>query len=116
MSIETTENFWQALNEFVEPVKTGVIYRLYYDESGDPLYYSMEDLPGLYLDIDQETYSRGLSNIKVINGSIVVIKPKSVSHKMMPSSKGMGIPCSRNNICIVVSEDDPHTKWEKKLV
>ena len=54
MSEMTEAEFWAALapQEIV-----AVTYRLYYDDLGYPLFYSMEDLPGKYIDIDQTTYT-----------------------------------------------------------
>ena len=49
-------------------------YRLYYDENGFPLFYSTEDLPGLYVKVDQQTFLSGPKSIRVIDGKIVETK------------------------------------------
>ena len=49
----TDEEFWQALRDMPEP--RPVDYRIYYNEQGELLFYSMEDVPGTYLTIDAGT-------------------------------------------------------------
>ena len=108
---ETTENFWLALTEPVpEPVP--IFFRLYYNERGEPVSYSMEDLPGNYIEIDAETYQRSSQRVRVIAGKLVHIMPKKSTSKLMPGPAGT--PCSVENISIVVAEDQPHIKWSLK--
>ena len=47
------EEFWAILHAMPEPQP--VSWRLYYDESGEPVTYSMEELPGTYIEVDAET-------------------------------------------------------------
>jgi hypothetical protein len=56
MSQETTDNFWQAIKEFHWPEPEPIFFRLYYKEDGSPIVYTMEDLPGNYIDVDRDTY------------------------------------------------------------
>jgi hypothetical protein len=111
MSNETTKNFWEAFlsQPAAEPPK--IFYRLYHDDRGYPLFYSMEDVPGTYIEIDLETYQKGDSQIRVIDGKIVetVWRPTS---KLVPSSTGF--PCHPDNVAIIVAEDQPHIKWRKR--
>ena len=41
MSNSTNDNFWLALSQYVPPDVHDPIYRLYYNELGDVLFYSM---------------------------------------------------------------------------
>ena len=74
------QEFWAILNSIPEPAP--VFYRLYYDELGHPVCYTMEDLPGKYIDIDQETYLLASHNVRVINNTLVKIKPKVIVQKL----------------------------------
>lgn len=112
MSQETTDNFFAAwgINQS-EPLP--VFYRLYYNEQGLPLYYSMEDLPGNYIEIDQDLYSRSPTNVRVVDGKLHIIVQKHIIPKLVPGQEH-GIACSPQDICIVVGDAQPHIKWSLK--
>jgi hypothetical protein len=105
---DTTDNFWSAwLIPAEEPKNT--YCRLYHDDHGVPLFYSVEDLPGNYIDIDGATYFESSMNVRVINGKIVRIEPKVVTYKLMPGDAGT--PCHPTDVSVVVDIAQPHTKW-----
>ena len=109
MSSELTEQeFWGALAAMPEPQP--IFYRLYYNDDGTLICYSMEDLPGNYIDIDQETYSRSPGNIKVVAGKLIEIILANTVTQMQPNLDN-GLPCDPRDICVVVSVVDPHIKW-----
>jgi hypothetical protein len=112
MSKETTENFWAALAEPLTP-PAPVFYRLYYTDQGLPLYYSQEDLPGDYIEIDQVMFSQTPTNIRVVNGKIITIQPSIVTTKLTPCADS-GVACDVRDVCIIVDSAQPHTKWNKK--
>jgi hypothetical protein len=103
----TEEEFWAILHNAPEP--TPVSYRLYYKDDGSPVIYSMEDLPGNYIEVDQSTYVSTPFNVKVINGKLVYIKPVISIKKLQPSRNGTA--CNPQDVCIVVDTNQPHTKW-----
>ena len=106
----TPEEFWaiwQQSNPEIKPI----FYRLYYNDNGEPLFYSMEDLPGNYIDIDQETFALCPSNVRVVNGQLKKVNTSTID-KLVPSDHG--ICCDPRNICIVVTEEQPHQKWSIK--
>ncbi len=103
----TPEEFWSILHSAPDPVP--IFYRLYHTESGVPLFYSMEDLPGIYTEIDQETYTRSSTNVRVKNGQIVPVVWQ-VSHKLIPSDSGT--LCHSNDVSIVTA--DQGQRWKKK--
>jgi hypothetical protein len=105
MSEMTEAEFWAAL----APVEIlPVFYRLYHDDHGFPLFYSMENLPGKYIDIDQETYANPPTHTRVIDGKLVLTYNPTVV-KLRPSK--VGTPCHFSDVSIVVSEQEPHIKW-----
>ena len=105
---ETTKNFWTAWAEPV-PEPAPVFFRLYYDDEGRPLSYSMEHLPGNYIEIDAATYQLSSRNVRVVNGKLIHIKPKKTITKLVPGDSGT--PCWPNNVSVVVDQQQPNTKW-----
>lgn len=106
MTPEQLQQLFQAVPAPAEP-----FYRLYYDEQGVPLFYSMEDRPGTYIEIDQETYARNATNVRVQDGKIVEVTWSTTS-KLIPGNSGF--PCHPDNVAVIVAESQPHTRWSKR--
>lgn len=103
------QEFWSIL--FDVPKDKPIFYRLYYRDDGTPIVYTMDDLPGKYIEVDQETYTLASYNIQVVNEKIIKIIPKNYIRKLVP---GSGITCSPNDVTIIVKQEQPHTKWSIK--
>jgi hypothetical protein len=91
------------------PAPAPVIFRLYYnEETGQPLMYSMEDLPGKYIDITPEQFAAANFRVKVKHKQIV---PASLPlpPKLVPSTSGTS--CALDAVDIVVSPQQPNRKW-----
>ena len=108
MSQETTDNFWQAFNAWQPDPPKPVFYRLYYNDNGNPITYTMEDLPGNYIDVDRITYLTSSMNVKVINGQMIKIETRKFD-KLVPAVTG--ISCSTHDVCVIVNPTQPNTKW-----
>jgi len=108
MSEITEKEFWSILQTIPEPKQ--IFYRLYYGDNGAPIIYSMEDLPGNYIDIDQQTYVLAPFNVRVLDGKLTYIKPVITVKKLQPT-KVSGTACDPCDVCVVVSPDQPHVKW-----
>lgn len=109
MSQETTDNFWSVWNSWTPPVTKTLTYRLYYDEQGQPLFYSMEELPGNYIELDRETWTLAPANIRIRNGQIEYVD-RYTAVKLVPEQK-TGTACDPRDVCIVVNQQQPHTIW-----
>jgi len=105
----TDEEFWQVLKDIPEPKP--VFYRLYYNEQGEPLFYSMEDVPGTYLTIDADAFTRSATNVVVQDGKLFEIV-NTTTVKLYPGDTG--IPCHPDDVCIVVPETQEHQRWSKQ--
>jgi hypothetical protein len=106
MTPEELIKMFQAVPESLSP-----FFRLYYDAEGRPLFYSMEDRPGTYIEITPEQYHRNNSNVRVRDGRLVEIT-WSTTTKLVPGNSGT--PCHPDNVAVVVAEDQPHIRWSKK--
>ena len=104
----TPEEFWQTLHQLQPEVAT--TYRLYHDDQGRPLFYSMEHLPGTYIDVDAETFARASFTVKVKDGQLIELA--KLEQRLAPSDTGT--PCHPDNVAIVVSKTEPHQRWSMK--
>ena len=102
------QEFWAALAPVDPPV---YIYRLYHDDNGLPLFYSQEDLPGKYIDIDQATFANSPTNVRVVDGELKYLKSTAML-RLHPSDEGTA--CHPTNVSIVVDPAEPHIKWALK--
>jgi hypothetical protein len=109
MSKETTENFWQVWNNFKWPDPVTVFFRLYHNEDGTPIAYSMVELPHPYVEVDSETYHCANMNVRVVNGRLIFKQPTVLVNKLQPADHGT--PCHPEDVCVIVLPDQPNRKW-----
>jgi hypothetical protein len=105
----TEQEFWDILHNV--PKTHPVFFRLYYDESGAPITYTMEDLPGNYIEIDAATFALGPLNVRVRNGKLVEIVTLR-SQKLVPGAQGTA--CHPQDVAVIVTTA-PATHWNKQL-
>ena len=110
MSNDTTENFLQVMSTFEWPEPVAVSYRLYYNNNGTPKCYSMEDMPGKYIEVDRETYVSSPWNVQVVDDKLHFTKPAVIIQQLRPDIT-QGTPCHKLDVCVVVGTDQSHTKW-----
>jgi hypothetical protein len=102
------KEFWAAL----KPVESKpLLYRLYYNDAGNPLYFSQEDLPGNYIDVDHTTYINPPKYIRVVDKKLVILEDTAVT-KLYPGKSGTC--CHPQDITIIVNESTQHIKWSLK--
>lgn len=92
------------------PPPPSISFRLYYDDAGMPICYTMEDRPGAYVEVDADTYARAPFNVRVVGGQLQYVKPKITTHKLSPNAC-VGMSCDPRDVCVVVAEHRPHIKW-----
>lgn len=114
MSDETTRNFWQVWRSFQWPEPVPVSYRLYHDEHGLPLFYTMEDAAGTYIEVDHATYALASHNVRVRDGRLIVLESRAQISKLRPDPE-LGTPCDPRDVCVVVDVGRRHKKWIKQL-
>lgn len=105
----TPEQLQQLFRAIPDP--SPPFYRLYHNANGIPLFYSMADEPGTYIEISQEDYHRNASSVRVRNGKLVEVTWKTTT-KLIPGN--CGTPCHPDNVAVVVAENQPHICWSKR--
>jgi hypothetical protein len=78
-------------------------YRLYYDETGNALFYTCEKPEGTYLVISAFKYALGDPNVMIKNGEIVKKEHKLTISKYYKSDEGT--QCSDFDINIIVDSE-----------
>jgi hypothetical protein len=86
-----------------------VYYRLYHSDSGLPLFYSHEDLPGKYVDVTPEQFALQDRSVKVIDGKLISQRSARMT-KLVPAESGT--LCHPTDVSVVV-EDQPGQYWKK---
>jgi len=92
------------------PKPQPVFYRLYHDDHGNALFYSMQDVPGKYIEIDRDTYAKNSMRVRVVNGELQEVAWRTVT-KLVPSTSGTA--CHKTNVAVVV-DTDTNIKWSMK--
>jgi hypothetical protein len=108
---ENAQNLLEAMTQVKWAEPQPVSYRLYYDKHGTPWVYSMEDLSGNYIEIDPQTYAVASFRVRVVDQKLIHVQPKIQIKKLQPDT-AIGTPCSTVDVCVVVSEQEPHKKWK----
>ena len=104
---EIFEDFWKT---YVWPDDKPIFYRLYYNDQGVPVSYSMEHMAGKYVDITPEQFAASDPHVRVKNGKLIKLATGTVS-KLIPAADGT--PCAVDNIAIVTTSQH-NQKWKLK--
>jgi len=101
VSQETTDNFWQAMKELKWPEPAPIFFRLYHRDDGSPIVYTMEDLPGNYIEVDRITYQLASMEVRVTDGKLVTLARPRIN-KLRPSVAGTH--CHPQDVCVIVDQ------------
>ncbi len=106
------DSFWQAVADHQwEQPELKQEFRLYHDDTGNVLYYSMEDLPGNYIIIDRQVFEEHRFDIKIRDGKIIK-QNHPASWKLTPTDSA-SYACHASDVSIVVSDDYENKKYWK---
>lgn len=100
----------EALELLPELPQAPAEHRAYFDHKGTLLFYSMEDLPGNYVVVDQDTWACGATNIRLRDGQLIWITAPD-SSKLVPAMHG--VSCDARDVTVITTHD-PCQKWIKR--
>lgn len=103
----TPEEFFSILQAV--PEHRPLTYRLYHDDQSRPLFYSMEDLPGQWIEVDAVAYAQGSHDVRIKDGRLIPMPKQARIQKLRPGSPG--VCCHPRDICLVIGPDQPHVQW-----
>lgn len=93
----------KGIAEFKQPEPVAVHYYLYYNNEGEPLYFSGEELEGNKIEITKQQYDTlRLGDAKVVNGELKTRSLVPPLRKLVPSDNG--VTTHKNDIAIVTIE------------
>ena len=105
-----SDAFFQAYKSISLEDVSDPVYRLYYDPlSGEPIFYSMQDEPGTYIEVDAKTYSIGNYNCVVENGKLKNLNIQGKYFKLVPGNAGTTTHI--DNVMIIAEKGQ---KWSLK--
>jgi len=113
-SQETTDNFWQVWNSFTWPDPQPVTYRCYYLDDGTVDFYTMEDLPGNYIEVEQQIYVLAPKPAIVINGVLKLTNPTVTVQKLSPAEHGT--QCHQQDVSVIVSQNGTYWNYQTNEV
>lgn len=95
------DSFWQAVAEHNwEQPEVRQEFRLYYNDEGTVLFYSMENLPGNFIIVDKQTYHECRTDLLVRDGKIIR-QTHAASWKLVPADEG-SCACHPQDVTLIV--------------
>lgn len=90
-----------------------VKFKVYYDTAGRILHYSMEDLPGVWIEVTPEQYSEMRMDATVQDGKLVYTHQQQDIHKLVPV-RGRKSPgdtlCSKYDVNIIIENSNNYNR------
>ncbi len=84
-------------------------YRLYYNENGNPLHYSMEELPGKFIYVDQNVYQCSRYDVKIINGKLKSLNEINIfKYVRVDSESSTTVMTDPTDITLIVDSLNDH--------
>lgn len=89
-----------------------VVYRLYYDEAGNVITYTIDELPGKYIVVSHKQYTEARTNVTIVDDKIVEAKRRILLEKYVKNLDG-GVKTSKYDINIISDIDSVYWKHEQ---
>lgn len=89
------------------------MYRLYYNGDGSPKYYTMEDLEGEYIEVDEQTYHVGRYDVKIVNKKLKSLNENIVSkYTIVKERTSSTVSCDPTDILLIVDISQDNLLWD----
>lgn len=90
-------------------------YRLYYNKDGTPRFYSMEDVEGDYIAVDQNTYQAGRYDVRIVDGRIRSLSENTISrYQVVTEESDTTVTVHPEDISIIVDKSQQHILLDYK--
>lgn len=90
-------------------------YRLYYNKDGTPRCYSMEELEGDYIVVDQNVYQAGRYDVRIVGGRIRSLNENTISkYCVVTEESETTIMVDPQDISIIVDKSQQHILLDYK--
>lgn len=89
-------------------------FRLYYDDTGNVLFYTGEKPEGNYIIVDALTFAAGRMDVKVIDGEIVHSSNMLQVYKLVPSDNGTKTHI--DDVSVIVNSKKESAVWDLKCL
>lgn len=107
----TDEEFNQIISQWSPPPPPQ--YRVYYNDTGRIVCYTMEDLPGNYIVISAEDYALCRYDARVDEGKLVYTHLQSHTFKLRKVAENTpgSVKTTKYDINIIVEDDETSVDW-----
>ena len=102
------EHLQKVLRDQQERPKKELEFRVYYDDAGNVVTYSTEDLPGKYIVITREQYNMARHDAKIKDGKLIYVHLLSSVIKIAKTENG-NWRVNKNDLSVIADEDDEDT-------
>ena len=87
-------------------------YRLYYNPDGTPKHYTMQELEGDYIFVDQQTFQCCRYDIVVVGGKIKSLNENSIARYYISDESATATCCDPHDITLIVDKTQQHIFWD----
>ena len=90
-------------------------YRLYYNSDGSPKHYTMQELAGNYIFVDQQTFECSRYDIVVVDGKIRSLTENVIARYRHSEESTTAVCCDPHDITLIVDKNQQHIFWDYQL-
>jgi hypothetical protein len=89
-------------------------YRLYYNDDGIPLFYSMEELEGKFIFVELPVFESSRYDIKIVDGKIRSLNDTVSKYHLVSVKTKTTVMCDQDDISILNIKKKSYKLWDYK--